>query len=84
MSSRRLKVYDSSRIESEGMLARHQEESRRQERREGEAGDYSEMQEVCLTALTGVLQQESSTEHPVLALEEEHDTIPARVVAFIA
>jgi len=57
------------------MLARHQEESRRQERREGEAGDCSEVQKVCLTTLT---------EHLVLAFEEEHDTIPARVVALIA
>jgi len=46
MSSRRSRVYDSSRTESEGMLARHQEASQRREKREGEAGDYSEMQEV--------------------------------------
>jgi len=46
MSSKRLRVYDSSRTESDGMLARHQEELRRRAKRGVEAGGYFKVSKV--------------------------------------
>jgi hypothetical protein len=66
------------------MLARHQEEPRRLAKRGEEAGVCSEVQKVSYIVDLSVLWPQHLIETPTLALEEEHDTIPALVVALIA